>query len=174
MQWGFVELRLSQCGCWRAHQAVLADAGFGTTSGGAFGTSAFGSANNTGSLFGSTQTKPGAAGGEGGGKGEPPKQGILSRINSLFLSAGGLFGSTTFNQPATSSTSTGFGFGTSTGTSNSLFGTTSTGGSLFSSQNNAFAQNKPAGFGSECSWHPSALVGQQWELGVPGGGTGSR
>ncbi|KAI1241414.1 hypothetical protein IHE44_0004887 [Lamprotornis superbus] len=102
-----------------AHRAVPADAGFGTTSGGAFGTSAFGSTNNTGSLFGSTQTKP-----------------------------GGLFGSTTFNQPATSSTSTGFGFGTSTGTSNSLFGTTSTGGSLFSSQNNAFAQNKPAGFGN--------------------------
>ncbi|XP_054696566.1 nuclear pore complex protein Nup98-Nup96 isoform X3 [Grus americana] len=95
------------------------NAGFGTTSGGAFGTSAFGSNNNTGGLFGSTQTKP-----------------------------GGLFGSTTFNQPATSSTSTGFGFGTSTGTSNSLFGTTSTGGGLFSSQNNAFAQNKPAGFGN--------------------------
>ncbi|RMB89601.1 hypothetical protein DUI87_34024 [Hirundo rustica rustica] len=95
------------------------NAGFGTSSGGAFGTSAFGSSSNTGSLFGSTQTKP-----------------------------GGLFGSTTFNQPATSSTSTGFGFGTSTGTSNSLFGTTSTGGSLFSSQNNAFAQNKPAGFGN--------------------------
>uniref|UniRef100_A0A8D0F3J9 Nuclear pore complex protein Nup98-Nup96 n=1 Tax=Strix occidentalis caurina TaxID=311401 RepID=A0A8D0F3J9_STROC len=75
------------------------NAGFGTTSGGAFGTSAFGSNSNTGGLFGSTQTKP-----------------------------GGLFGSTTFNQPATSSTSTGFGFGTSTGTSNSLFGTTSTGG----------------------------------------------
>ncbi|NXX97999.1 NUP98 protein, partial [Centropus bengalensis] len=95
------------------------NAGFGTTSGGAFGTSAFGSNNNTGGLFGSTQTKP-----------------------------GGLFGSTTFNQPATSSTSTGFGFGTSTGTSNSLFGTTSTGGGLFSSQSNAFAQNKPAGFGN--------------------------
>ncbi|XP_006032139.1 nuclear pore complex protein Nup98-Nup96 isoform X2 [Alligator sinensis] len=95
------------------------NAGFGTTSGGAFGASAFGSNNNTGGLFGSTQTKP-----------------------------GGLFGSTTFNQPATSSTSTGFGFGTSTGTSNSLFGTTSTGGGLFSSQNNAFAQNKPAGFGN--------------------------
>ncbi|KFR16686.1 Nuclear pore complex protein Nup98-Nup96, partial [Opisthocomus hoazin] len=95
------------------------NAGFGTTSGGAFGTSAFGSNNNTGGLFGTTQTKP-----------------------------GGLFGSTTFNQPATSSTSTGFGFGTSTGTSNSLFGTTSTGGGLFSSQNNAFAQNKPAGFGN--------------------------
>ncbi|NXB78736.1 NUP98 protein, partial [Donacobius atricapilla] len=95
------------------------NAGFGSSSGGAFGTSAFGSSNSSGSLFGSTQTKP-----------------------------GGLFGSTTFNQPATSSTSTGFGFGTSTGTSNSLFGTTSTGGSLFSSQNNAFAQNKPAGFGN--------------------------
>ncbi|NWX20069.1 NUP98 protein, partial [Aegotheles bennettii] len=94
------------------------NAGFGTTSGGAFGTSAFGSNNNTGGLFGATQAKP-----------------------------GGLFGSTTFNQPATSSTSTGFGFGTSTGTSNSLFGTTSTGGGLFS-QNNAFAQNKPAGFGN--------------------------
>ncbi|NXX51457.1 NUP98 protein, partial [Tricholaema leucomelas] len=94
-------------------------AGFGTTSGGAFGTSAFGSNSNTGGLFGTTQTKP-----------------------------GGLFGSTTFNQPATSSTSAGFGFGTSTGTSNSLFGTTSTGGGLFSSQNNAFTQNKPAGFGN--------------------------
>ncbi|XP_027557641.1 nuclear pore complex protein Nup98-Nup96 isoform X2 [Neopelma chrysocephalum] len=94
------------------------NAGFGTTSGGAFGASAFGSNNNTGGLFGSTQTKP------------------------------GLFGSTTFSQPATSSTNTGFGFGTSTGTSNSLFGTTSTGGGLFSSQNNAFAQNKPAGFGN--------------------------
>ncbi|NXD87632.1 NUP98 protein, partial [Halcyon senegalensis] len=93
--------------------------GFGTTSGGAFGTSAFGSNNNTGGLFGTTQAKP-----------------------------GGLFGSTTFNQPATSSTSTGFGFGTSTGTSNSLFGTTSTGGGLFSSPNNAFAQTKPAGFGN--------------------------
>ncbi|XP_029412463.1 nuclear pore complex protein Nup98-Nup96 isoform X4 [Nannospalax galili] len=92
--------------------------GFGTTSGGAFGTSAFGSSNNTGGLFGNTQTKP-----------------------------GGLFGNNSFSQPATS-TSTGFGFGTSTGTSNSLFGTASTGTSLFSSQNNAFAQNKPSGFGN--------------------------
>lgn len=33
--------------------------GFGTTSGGAFGTSAFGSSNNTGGLFGNSQTKPG-------------------------------------------------------------------------------------------------------------------
>ncbi|XP_068024646.1 nuclear pore complex protein Nup98-Nup96 [Melanerpes formicivorus] len=94
-------------------------AGFGTTSGGAFGTSAFGSNSNTGGLFGTTQTKP-----------------------------GGLFGSSTFSQPATSSTNTGFGFGTSTGTSTSLFGTTSTGGGLFSSQNNAFTQNKPVGFGN--------------------------
>ncbi|OBS74662.1 hypothetical protein A6R68_14816 [Neotoma lepida] len=92
--------------------------GFGTTSGGAFGTSAFGSSNTTGGLFGNSQTKP-----------------------------GGLFGTNSFSQPATS-TSTGFGFGTSTGTSNSLFGTASTGTSLFSSQNNAFAQNKPTGFGN--------------------------
>ncbi|XP_053779669.1 nuclear pore complex protein Nup98-Nup96 isoform X4 [Desmodus rotundus] len=92
--------------------------GFGSTSGGAFGTSAFGSSNNTGGLFGNSQTKP-----------------------------GGLFGTSSFSQPATS-TSTGFGFGTSTGTSNSLFGTASTGTSLFSSQNNAFAQNKPTGFGN--------------------------
>ncbi|KAM5319872.1 nuclear pore complex protein Nup98-Nup96 isoform 3-T3 [Glossophaga mutica] len=92
--------------------------GFGSTSGGAFGTSAFGSSNNTGGLFGNSQSKP-----------------------------GGLFGTSSFSQPATS-TSTGFGFGTSTGTSNSLFGTASTGTSLFSSQNNAFAQNKPTGFGN--------------------------
>ncbi|XP_075402304.1 nuclear pore complex protein Nup98-Nup96 isoform X5 [Tenrec ecaudatus] len=92
--------------------------GFGTTTGGAFGTSAFGSSNNAGSLFGNTQTKP-----------------------------GGLFGTNSFSQPATS-TSAGFGFGTSTGTSNSLFGTASTGTSLFSSQNNAFTQNKPTGFGN--------------------------
>nr|BAE00951.1 unnamed protein product [Macaca fascicularis] len=92
--------------------------GFGTTSGGAFGTSAFGSSNNTGGLFGNSQTKP-----------------------------GGLFGTSSFSQPATS-TSTGFGFGTSTGTANTLFGTASTGTSLFSSQNNAFAQNKPTGFGN--------------------------
>ncbi|XP_066223411.1 nuclear pore complex protein Nup98-Nup96 isoform X4 [Saccopteryx leptura] len=92
--------------------------GFGTTSGGAFGTSAFGSSNSTGGLFGNSQTKP-----------------------------GGLFGTNSFSQPATS-TSTGFGFGTSTGTSNSLFGTAGTGSSLFSSQNNAFAQNKPTGFGN--------------------------
>lgn len=38
---------------------VFSDTGFGTTSGGAFGTSAFGSSNNTGGLFGNSQTKPG-------------------------------------------------------------------------------------------------------------------
>ncbi|KAM6342323.1 nuclear pore complex protein Nup98-Nup96-like isoform 1-T2 [Podargus strigoides] len=95
------------------------NAGFGTTSGGAFGTSAFGPNNNTGGPFGSSQTKP-----------------------------GGFFGWTPFNQPASSSTSTGFGFGTSAWTSNSVFGTPSTDGGPFSSQNNAFAQNQPAGFGS--------------------------
>lgn len=38
---------------------AFAGTGFGTTSGGAFGTSAFGSSNNTGGLFGNSQTKPG-------------------------------------------------------------------------------------------------------------------
>ncbi|XP_028907504.1 nuclear pore complex protein Nup98-Nup96 isoform X1 [Ornithorhynchus anatinus] len=119
------------------------NAGFGTTSGGAFGTSAFGSNNNTGGLFGNTQTKP-----------------------------GGLFGSNTFSQPATSSTSTGFGFGTSTGTSNSLFGAASTGASLFSSQNNAFAQNKPAGFGNfGTSTSSGGLFGTTNTTSNPFGGT---
>lgn len=63
---------------------------------------------------------------------------------------GGLFGSSTFSQPVTSSTSTGFGFGATSGTSNSLFGSTNTGGGgLFSQQNNAFSANKPAAFGSK-------------------------
>ncbi|XP_033491350.2 nuclear pore complex protein Nup98-Nup96 isoform X1 [Epinephelus lanceolatus] len=107
--------------------------GFGTSStfgqqntgfgtAGAFGTSAFGTTANTGGLFGATQNKP-----------------------------GGLFGSSTFSQPATSSTSTGFGFGAATGTSTSLFGNTGTGtsGGLFSQQqNNAFGANKPTSFGS--------------------------
>uniref|UniRef100_A0A8C3U018 Nuclear pore complex protein Nup98-Nup96 n=1 Tax=Catharus ustulatus TaxID=91951 RepID=A0A8C3U018_CATUS len=48
------------------------NAGFGTTSGGAFGTSAFGSANNTGSLFGSTQTKPGGSLGQPRSTSQPP------------------------------------------------------------------------------------------------------
>nr|XP_008121637.1 PREDICTED: nuclear pore complex protein Nup98-Nup96 [Anolis carolinensis] len=119
------------------------NAGFGTTSGGAFGTSAFGSNNNTGGLFGSAQTKP-----------------------------GGLFGSSTFSQPATSSTSTGFGFGTSTGTSTGLFGTASTGGGLFSSQNNAFAQNKPVGFGNfGTSTSSGGLFGTTNTTSNPFGGT---
>ncbi|KAM4726112.1 nuclear pore complex protein Nup98-Nup96 isoform 1-T2 [Anableps anableps] len=88
---------------------------------GGFGTSAFGATTNTGGLFGSTQNKP-----------------------------GGLFGSSTFSQPATSSTSTGFGFGTASGTSTSLFGNTGTGtsGGLFSQQSNAFGANKPTSFGN--------------------------
>ncbi|TRY98366.1 hypothetical protein DNTS_021791 [Danionella cerebrum] len=110
--------------------------GFGTSStfgqqntgfgtAGGFGTSAFGATNNTGGLFGATQNKP-----------------------------GGLFGSSTFNQPVTSSTSSGFGFGANSGASNSLFGSTNTGGGggggggLFSQQNNAFSANKPAAFGN--------------------------
>ncbi|XP_013855954.1 nuclear pore complex protein Nup98-Nup96, partial [Austrofundulus limnaeus] len=106
--------------------------GFGTSStfgqqnagfgtAGGFGTSAFGATTNTGGLFGSTQTKP-----------------------------GGLFGSSTFSQPATSSTSAGFGFGAASGTSASLFGNTGTGtsGGLFSQQNTAFGANKPTSFGN--------------------------
>uniref|UniRef100_A0A8C7S2K5 Nuclear pore complex protein Nup98-Nup96 n=1 Tax=Oncorhynchus mykiss TaxID=8022 RepID=A0A8C7S2K5_ONCMY len=83
---------------------------FGAATGG-FGASAFGATNNTGGLFGATQNKP-----------------------------GGLFGSSTFSQPVTSSTSSGFGFGAPSGTSTSLFGSTSTGGGggLFSQQSNAF------------------------------------
>ncbi|XP_058041234.1 nuclear pore complex protein Nup98-Nup96-like isoform X2 [Ahaetulla prasina] len=117
--------------------------GFGATSGGAFGTSAFGSNNNAGGLFGSTQTKP-----------------------------GGLFGASTFSQPATSSTSTGFGFGTSTGTSSGLFGTASTGGGLFSTQSNAFAQNKPVGFGNfGTSTSSGGLFGTTNTASNPFGGT---
>ncbi|XP_025029555.1 nuclear pore complex protein Nup98-Nup96 isoform X1 [Python bivittatus] len=117
--------------------------GFGTTSGGAFGTSAFGSNNNAGGLFGSAQTKP-----------------------------GGLFGASTFSQPATSSTSTGFGFGTSTGTSSGLFGTANAGGGLFSSQNNAFAQNKPVGFGNfGTSTSSGGLFGTTNTTSNPFGGT---
>uniref|UniRef100_A0A7N8Y0C4 Nuclear pore complex protein Nup98-Nup96 n=1 Tax=Mastacembelus armatus TaxID=205130 RepID=A0A7N8Y0C4_9TELE len=68
----------------------------------------------------------------------------------LLLPSGGLFGSSTFSQPATSSTSTGFGFGAASGTSTSLFGNSGTGTSsgLFSQQNNAFGANKPTSFGS--------------------------
>ncbi|XP_068122593.1 nuclear pore complex protein Nup98-Nup96 isoform X2 [Hyperolius riggenbachi] len=93
---------------------------FGTTQATGFGTSAFGTNNNSGGLFGTTQTKP-----------------------------GGLFGASTFNQPAASSTSSAFGFGAATGTTNSLFGSTNAGGGLFASQqSNAFGQTKPSTFGT--------------------------
>uniref|UniRef100_A0A3Q3E3G4 Nuclear pore complex protein Nup98-Nup96 n=1 Tax=Labrus bergylta TaxID=56723 RepID=A0A3Q3E3G4_9LABR len=63
---------------------------------------------------------------------------------------GGLFGSSTFSQPAASSASTGFGFGAASGTTTNLFGSTAAGttGGLFSQQNNAFSANKPTSFGS--------------------------
>lgn len=77
-------------------------------------------------------------------------QGADHLVSSCWSHAGGLFGSSTFSQPVTSSTSTGFGFGAASGTSNSLFGSTNTGGGgLFSQQSNAFGTNKPASFGSE-------------------------
>lgn len=75
----------------------------------------------------------------------------LWRFCSCSCLTGGLFGSSTFSQPATSSTSTGFGFGAASGTSTSLFGNSATGttGGLFSQQSNAFSANKPTSFGSE-------------------------
>lgn len=75
----------------------------------------------------------------------------IALISNYSYPAGGLFGSNTFSQPATSSTSTGFGFGPSSGTSTSLFGNTGTGTttSLFSNQNNAFGSTKPTTFGSK-------------------------
>ncbi|KAM7397467.1 hypothetical protein PAMA_005657 [Pampus argenteus] len=114
---------------------------------GGFGTSAFGATTNTGGLFGSTQNKP-----------------------------GGLFGSSTFSQPATSSTSTGFGFGAASGTSTSLFGNTGTGttGGLFSQQNNAFGANKPSSFGSfGTSTSSGGLFGATNTTSNPFGGTNS-
>ncbi|XP_071361953.1 nuclear pore complex protein Nup98-Nup96 isoform X2 [Trachinotus anak] len=114
---------------------------------GGFGTSAFGATSNTGGLFGSTQNKP-----------------------------GGLFGSSTFSQPATSSTSTGFGFGAASGTSTSLFGNTGTGtsGGLFSQQNNAFGANKPTSFGSfGTSTSSGGLFGSTNTASNPFGGTNS-
>ncbi|TSL04412.1 Nuclear pore complex protein Nup98-Nup96 [Bagarius yarrelli] len=119
--------------------------GFGAAGG--FGASAFGTANNTGGLFGATQNKP-----------------------------GGLFGSNTFSQPVTSSTSSGFGFGaTSGGTSNSLFGSTNTGGGgLFSQQGNAFGANKPASFGTfGTSTSSGGLFGTTNTTSNPFGGTPS-
>uniref|UniRef100_A0A667ZD82 Nuclear pore complex protein Nup98-Nup96 n=1 Tax=Myripristis murdjan TaxID=586833 RepID=A0A667ZD82_9TELE len=112
---------------------------------GGFGTSAFGATSNTGGLFGATQNKP-----------------------------GGLFGSSTFTQPVTSSTSTGFGFGAASGTSTSLFGSTNTGtgGGLFSQQNSAFGANKPASFGSfGTSTSSGGLFGSTNTTSNPFGGT---
>lgn len=117
-------------------------AGFGATPTTGFGATAFGTNNNAGGLFGTTQNKP-----------------------------GGLFGATTFNQPATS-TSTGFGFGASTGTTNSLFGTANTGGGLFSTQSNAFGQTKPGGFGNfGTSTSSGGLFGTTSTTTNPFGGT---
>ncbi|XP_069395495.1 nuclear pore complex protein Nup98-Nup96 isoform X5 [Paralichthys olivaceus] len=114
---------------------------------GGFGASTFGATTNTGGLFGATQNKP-----------------------------GGLFGSSTFSQPATSSTSTGFGFGAASGTSTSLFGNTGTGTSsgLFSQQNNAFSANKPTSFGSfGTSTSSGGLFGSTNTASNPFGGANS-
>ncbi|XP_040282604.1 nuclear pore complex protein Nup98-Nup96 isoform X1 [Bufo bufo] len=119
--------------------------GFGTSTATGFGPSTFGTINNTGGLFGSTQNKP-----------------------------GGLFGTGTFNQTATPSTNTGFGFGTSTGTTNSLFGATNTGGGLFSSQSNAFGQTKPSTFSSfGTGTNSTSLFGSTQTTANPFGGTSS-
>ncbi|XP_075994030.1 nuclear pore complex protein Nup98-Nup96 isoform X2 [Genypterus blacodes] len=115
---------------------------------GGFGTSAsaFGTTSNTGGLFGTTQNKP-----------------------------GGLFGATTFNQPAASATGTGFGFGATTGTSTSLFGSTGTAtvSGLFSQQNNAFGANKPTSFGTGFGTSTSSggLFGSTNTASNPFGGT---
>ncbi|KAM4544989.1 nuclear pore complex protein Nup98-Nup96 isoform 2-T3 [Odontesthes bonariensis] len=132
--------------------------GFGTSStfgqqnagfgtAGGFGTSAFGTTANTGGLFGTTQNKP-----------------------------GGLFGSSTFSQPATSSTNAGFGFGAPSAASTSLFGSTATGTSsgLFSQQNNAFGANKPTSFGSfGTSTSSGGLFGATNTAANPFGGSSS-
>ncbi|XP_019903834.2 nuclear pore complex protein Nup98-Nup96 isoform X2 [Esox lucius] len=109
--------------------------GFGAATGG-FGASAFGATNNSGGLFGATQNKPVVT--------ANPQQ-----IHTGAGRGGGLFGSSTFSQPVTSSTSSSFGFGAASGTSTSLFGSTNTGGGgLFSQQSNAFGAAKPASFGT--------------------------
>lgn len=119
--------------------------GFGTSTATGFGSSTFGTTNNSGGLFGATQNKP-----------------------------GGLFGTGTFNQTAPSSTGTGFGFGASTGTANSLFGATNTGSSLFSSQNNAFGQTKPSTFSSfGTGTNSTSLFGNTNTTANPFGGASS-
>nr|XP_020488921.1 nuclear pore complex protein Nup98-Nup96 isoform X2 [Labrus bergylta] len=104
------------------------NAGFGAPAGG-FGTSAFGTTATAPGLFGATQNKPAER----------------NKVKDI----GGLFGSSTFSQPAASSASTGFGFGAASGTTTNLFGSTAAGttGGLFSQQNNAFSANKPTSFG---------------------------
>ncbi|XP_068600169.1 nuclear pore complex protein Nup98-Nup96 [Brachionichthys hirsutus] len=114
---------------------------------GAFGTSAFGTTTNAGGLFGTAQNKP-----------------------------GGLFGASTFSQPAASSTTTGFGFGSTTGASTSLFGNTGAGttGGLFSQPSNAFAANKPTSFGNfGTSTSSGGLFGSTNTAANPFGGTTS-
>ncbi|KAJ8412445.1 hypothetical protein AAFF_G00127810 [Aldrovandia affinis] len=132
--------------------------GFGATGG--FGASAFGATNNTGGLFGAAQNKPV----------------VTANPQHSFTGAGrggGLFGSNTFSQPVTSSTSAGFGFGAASGTSNSLFGSTNTGGGgLFSQPNNAFGANKPASFGTfGTSTSSGGLFGTTQTNSNPFGGT---
>ncbi|XP_067113030.1 nuclear pore complex protein Nup98-Nup96 isoform X1 [Osmerus mordax] len=111
------------------------NAGFGAAGG--FGASAFGATNNTGGLFGATQNKPVMT--------ANPQQ-----IHTGAGRGGGLFGSSTFSQPVTSSTSSGFGFGAAGGATSSLFGSANTGGGggLFSQTSNAFGAAKPASFGT--------------------------
>uniref|UniRef100_A0A672RR52 Nuclear pore complex protein Nup98-Nup96 n=1 Tax=Sinocyclocheilus grahami TaxID=75366 RepID=A0A672RR52_SINGR len=94
-------------------------------------------------------------------------------LNICVCPQGGLFGSSTFSQPVTSSTSTGFGFGATSGTPNSLFGSTNTGGGgLFSQQNNAFAANKPTTFGTfGTSTSSGGLFGTTNTTSNPFGGT---
>uniref|UniRef100_A0A8C5BWX6 Nuclear pore complex protein Nup98-Nup96 n=1 Tax=Gadus morhua TaxID=8049 RepID=A0A8C5BWX6_GADMO len=69
---------------------------------------------------------------------------------SKFWPLRGLFGSSTFSQPVTSSATSGFGFGAASGTTTSLFGSTNPGAAtgLFSQPSNAFGASKPAAFGT--------------------------
>ncbi|XP_041088599.1 nuclear pore complex protein Nup98-Nup96 isoform X1 [Polyodon spathula] len=128
--------------------------GFGATGG--FGTSAFGSSTTAAGVFGN-------------------KPVVTANPQQIYISAGrggGLFGSGTFSQPVTSSTSTGFGFGTPGGTTTSLFGSTNTGGGLFSQQSNAFSQSKPTGFGTfGTSTSSGGLFGTTSTNSNPFGGT---
>ncbi|KAK1336071.1 hypothetical protein QTO34_003871 [Cnephaeus nilssonii] len=77
------------------------DTGFGTTSGGAFGTSAFGSSNNTGGLFGNSQTKPdfGTSTSSGGLFGT-----TNTTSNPFGSTSGSLFGPSSFTAAPTGTT----------------------------------------------------------------------